>query len=273
MMIVSAGKLIEMFQTMYREHWPYVWGAARKGCVDCSGAFVYAFGVYGIKYPHGSNAIARRYITGDMLPISQAKPGMAAFKYKTPGESGYNLPEKYQKGGASFNGMLYDYYHIGLVDSDPAYVLNAKGTDYGFCRDRLTEKNGWDCAAYLADVEYDGGESRVETAKVVLPGGASGSTVNMRRTPSRSSDIIMKVPVGAEVTVNSDSGQWCQITYADKTGYMMSNYLEYVGQGGESDTITADDREKIDHALTAMEQYARGILELTEQIGTIVGRG
>lgn len=272
MKTVSASDLISVFQTMYREHWPYVWGAAEKGCVDCSGAFVYAFGLYGIKYPHGSNAIARRFIVGDMVPLGLAEPGMAVFKYKTPGESGYNLPEKYQKGGASYNGLLYDYYHIGLVDEDPDYVLNAKGTNYGFCRDRLTKKNGWDCAAYLADVEY-GGESKMEMAKVVLPAGSSGSTVNMRRTPSRSSDIITKVPVGADVTVNSDAGQWCQITYGDKTGYMMSNYLEYVGQGGESDTITADAREQIDKALSSMEQFARGILEQTELIGSIVGRG
>ena len=113
----------------------------------------------------------------------------------------------------------------------------------------------------------------MEMAKVVLPAGASGSTVNMRRTPGRSSDILAKVPVGADVQVLGDSGQWCQISYGDRTGYMMSNYIEYVGQGGESDTITADDRNQIDRALTAMEQYARGITEQVELIGSILGRG
>lgn len=266
-MTVSADSLIAVFRTMYEEHWSYIWGKAEKGCVDCSGAFVYAFGLYGIKYPHGSNAIARNYIVGTMMPISAAQPGMAAFKLRTPGEAGYDLPDKY-KSGTDKN----DYYHIGLVDADPGYVLNAKGEKSGFCRDALTAKNGWDCVAYLVDVEY-GGESKMEMAKVVLPSGASGSTVNMRRTPSRSSDVIAKVPVGADIQVESDSGQWCKITYSGKTGYMMSNYIEYVGQGGEADSITADDREQIDKALTAMEQYARAILEQTELIGTIVGRG
>ena len=41
--IISAKELIKQFQTMYREHWAYIWGKAEKGCVDCSGAFVYAF--------------------------------------------------------------------------------------------------------------------------------------------------------------------------------------------------------------------------------------
>ena len=266
-MSVSASDLIRQFRIMYEEHWPYVWGKAEKGCVDCSGAFVYAFGVYGIRYPHGSNAIARNCIVGDMMPISAAKPGMAAFKLRSPGEEGYDLPDKYKSGSD-----LYDYCHIGLVDDDTGCVLNARGGKSGFCRDKLTAKNGWDCVAYLKDVEY-GGEKEMEMAKVVLPAGASGSTVNMRRTPGRSSDIIAKVPVGADVQVLGDSGQWCQISYGGRTGYMMSNYIEYVGQGGESDTITADDRNRIDRALTAMEQYARGIMEQVELIGSILGRG
>lgn len=266
-MAVSVSKLIAVFRTMYEEHWSYVWGKAEKGCVDCSGAFVYAFGTFGIRYPHGSNAIARNYTVGDMMPVSEARPGMAAFKLRAPWEEGYDLPEKYRSGTDK-----NDYYHIGLVDEDPDYVLNAKGEKAGFCRDKLTAKNGWDCVAYLKDVDY-GGEEKMEMAKVVLPAGASGSTVNMRRTPSRSSDIVTKVPVGAEVQVLGDSGQWCQISYGDRTGYMMSNYIEYVGQSGESDTITADDRDRIDRALTAMEQYARGITEQVELIGSILGRG
>lgn len=269
--MISVNDLIAVFQQMYREKWRYEWGKAEKGCVDCSGAFRYAFSLYGISYPNGSNAIARRYTVGELLPISQAEPGMAAFKAKEPGESGYDLPTKYRTGGASCNGDLRDYYHIGLVDSDPAYVLNAKGTSYGFCRDKLTQKNGWDYVARLKDVDYGGQE--VEIAKVVLPTGATGSTVNMRRVPSRSSDVIARVPVGAEVEVAGDSGQWCQVRYQDKTGYMMSNYLEYTGQTGESGAITPEQYDQIDKALAQIEAYAKAISEQVELIGSITGRG
>lgn len=265
-MSIAVNRLISLFQTMYRERWEYVWGAAKKGCVDCSGAFVYAFGTVGIKYPHGSNAIARSYTVGGLKPITEARPGMAAFKAKEPGESGYALPEKHKN-----SGVLRDYYHIGLVDSDPDYVLNAKGTQYGFCRDKLSRKNGWDFVAYLKDVDYQ--EEKMELAKVVLPTGATGNTVNMRRVPSRSSDIIAKVPVGAEVQVAGDSGQWCQVEYQGKGGYMMSNYLEYQGQSGESGAIGPDQYEQIDKALTQIEAYARAISEQVELIGSITGRG
>ena len=43
--------------------WRYEWGAAKQGCVDCSGAFVYALKKYGLSIYHGSNTIWREYLT------------------------------------------------------------------------------------------------------------------------------------------------------------------------------------------------------------------
>ena len=271
---VPVNDLIRLFQKMYKERWTYVWGAAKEGCVDCSGAFDYSFEkLHGINYPHGSNAIARKFIVGGMLPLSQAKPGMAAFKYHLPSEQGYDLPDKYMPGGGSFDGDLYDYYHIGLVDDDVNYVLNAKGTKYGFCRDKLTLGNGWDCVAYLKGVDYgnsandEKGDIPMQEAKVVLPSGARGDTVNLREAPTTASRVVIKVPVGSMVQVEDDKGQWCKIHYQDKTGWMMSNYIEYAGQTDETDMLlTAEQHAKIDNALKAIEQQI-------DVIGSIIGRG
>lgn len=267
--MIPVSKLVEMFQVMYQEHWSYVWGKAEKGCVDCSGAFDYAFRQYGISYPHGSNAIARKYTVGGMLPLSKAEPGMAAFKARSPGESGYDLPDKYKPGGASYNGDLNDYYHIGLVDDDIRYVLNAKGEKYGFCRDTLSSQGGWDFVSYLRDVDYGkGGDAKVEAAKVVLPSGAKGDTVNLRSAASTKAGILMRVPVGSAVDVIEDSGQWCKIRYDGTTGWMMSNYLEYSGQSDETNTIvlTDEEYEQIQKALQAID-------DASSMIGSIIGRG
>lgn len=281
MYVVDASSLIRVFQRMYDEHWEYKWGKSEKGCVDCSGAFAYAFRLFGIKYPNGSNAIARGYTCGGMLPITKAKPGMAAFKARSPGEKGYDLPDKYMPGGASYNGDLDDYYHIGLVDETGKYVLNAKGTNYGFCRDALTAKNGWDYVAYLVDVEYQEKEpGKVEDSKpvtkalVVLPVGASGRTVNLRGKPSKDGDIIARIPVGSEVNVLCDMGEWCEIQHSPENGYMMSNYLEYAGQYGESgDALTQDQRQEIENALRKIENFTQSIVNQIDVIGGIVGRG
>lgn len=267
MILVAA--LIALFQVMYREHWRYEWGHAEKGCVDCSGALVYAYReLIGKSLPHGSNAIARKWTVGGMLPLSMACPGMAAFKVKQPGEDGYDLPERYRQGGSSYTGDLSDYYHIGLVDEDPRYVLNAKGTKQGFCRDALTAANGWDFVAYLKGVEYpktDGEVVNME-AKVVLPSGATGDTVNMRQKSEKSAPIVARVPVGSSVEVMIDQGNWCRIEWNGQQGWMMSNYLEYVGQDGESNSLTPDETERINTALKQIE-------DAVEIIGNIVGRG
>lgn len=274
--MIPVNELIRLFQTMYEEHWSYVWGKAEEGCVDCSGAFDYAYRQFGLRIAHGSNTIARRYIRGGMKPISEARPGMAAFKAKRPGEEGYDLPDKFKPGGASCNGDLTDYYHIGLVDEDPRYVLNAKGEKYGFCRDRLTKKNGWDFVAEMKDVDYgaepDGSGQKGDSmegkeARVALPSGASGQSVNMRAAESTSARILARVPVGETVEVVEDQGAWCLIRWNGQTGWMMSNYLEYIGQGGESSSdVTEDEMEKIRAALRQIETAC-------EIIGGIVGRG
>lgn len=264
MSAIPVNGLIQLFQRMHRERWTYTWGKAEQGNVDCSGAFVYAGNRWGISYPHGSNAIARKCIVGRMLPISEARPGMAAFKARVPGEKDYALPEKYTRGAD-----LNDYYHIGLVDDDGKHVLNAKGSQYGFCRDDLTRSNGWDCVACLADVDYGEEVSPVEEikfARVVLPARASGTTVNMRKDKDRASQLVARVPVGSEVRVIKDDGEWCHIAYGTDTGWMMANYLEYPDQDGESESISAADREALEAALKQIEAA-------TETIGSILGRG
>ena len=103
-------------------------------------------------------------------------------------------------------------------------------------------------------------------ARVVLPAGATGTTVNLRKDSAKTADIVARVPVGSEVRVINDAGEWCYIGYGDKIGWMMSNYLEYAGQDGESGAISEEDRAAIEAALKQIEAA-------TETIGSILGRG
>lgn len=75
---IPASSLIDLFERMYVERWSYVLGSAKTGEVDCSGAFVWAYKQFDLSIAHGSNAIARSYVEG-LLPVSEARPGMAAF--------------------------------------------------------------------------------------------------------------------------------------------------------------------------------------------------
>ena len=70
---------------------------------DCSGAVVRACLKYGYRIYHGSNRIAREYVE-KLLPPSEARPGMVAFKSRRPGEKYYDLKDEYKPGHSHYNG-------------------------------------------------------------------------------------------------------------------------------------------------------------------------
>lgn len=213
---IRASDLIAQFKRMYDEHWTYVWGSAKRGEVDCSGAFVYAYKTLDGPYiEHGSNAIARRRV-GAMQPVSAARPGWAAFKWKQDG-----APDSYTDGRGN-------YYHIGLVDETGGYVLNAKGSKYGFCRDRLA---GWDYVAPLDAVEYtDEGEDDTMDVKWVGEVVTLSGPLNLRDEPNITGDRIAQIPRSSRVNVLWDEPRdgWLWVQWGNRTGYVSAEYLRDV---------------------------------------------
>lgn len=221
-MKIPVDGLIGWFERMYREKWRYTWGSAEDHNVDCSGALCYAYRQYGRSIYHGSNTIARKHII-KLLPISEARPGMAAFKIREPGHPKYDLPAKFRKGGAEYNGDLNDYYHVGVVDRDGKHVLNAQSTSAGFTRTKLST---WGAVGYLSAVDYSGDApkegSQMQTMKVTS---TNGGAVRMRKSPSTDAEPLAKLPVGTVVEAGEDVNGWREIVYRDDGGYMMSQFL------------------------------------------------
>lgn len=220
---------------------------------DCSGLFHYWVNQLGGEIAHGSNSIWDRYCTdkgelrnGSRTDGKPLKPGTAVFT-------------------TSSNGR---HNHIGLYVGG-GLVIEAQGAQAGVVTSVITNKK-WTHWGELKGVSYADGEDEKEmiNAKVVLPSGATGSTVNMRERSDRKSGIVCKVPVGATVAVLKDEKTWCYIEYNRKTGWMMSNYLEYDGQGGESgdSELTPEEKEQIETALKNIEAAV-------DAIGSIIGRG
>ena len=229
-MKIPVKGLISLFQRMLDEHWDYVWGSARTGCVDCSGAFVWAYKQFKQSITHGSNGIARRYVV-ELLPISQAKPGMAAFKIRKPGDKYYALPGSYQQGGASFNGDLNDYYHIGLVAEDGKSVLNAQSEKAGFTRTALSK---WSCVGFLKAVDYDKEGEQMETYIVTAD---NGLPVRVRDNPG--GNTIARLKVGTRVLAGDvDASGWREIRFDGQTGYMMAKFLVKEEEAGIVKTLT-----------------------------------
>ena len=167
--------------------------------------------------------------------------------------------------------------HTGLVEYvEGNKVHTIEGNCDGGVRRRSYDLNATRIAGYGHPdwtIMEEEGETDMEQAKVVLPSGASGSTVNMRKQPSKSAELREQVPVGSTVEVIEDQGQWCKVAYNGKIGWMMSNYLEYLNQDGQPDTdangvvtLTAEEVMAISEALTTAQN-------IIDTIGSIIGRG
>lgn len=244
---IPVSDLIAIFQKMNAEHWSYERGKAEKGKADCSGAFVYAFMQFGKSIYQGSNRIERTEIE-TLLPISAAKPGMAAFKKMEPGQSLYDLPAAYRPGGAYYNGDLSDYYHIGLVDDDPAWVLNAQSSKTGFARSPISQN--WCGVGYLKKVDYTEDNPMYE-AKVTA---VSGRTVNLRANPSDTATVLKSVPIGETVSVLDDSNdKWYNVRWNDFEGFMMAKFIDL-------DVDNEDPAESFYKAVkAAISEYERAV--------------
>lgn len=262
--MIQASELIQIFRQALDEKWGYIWGMSHekwtadkqaqyarehagdpdrensiryggqwvgRWVTDCSGLFHYGFKELGGYIPHGSNSIWNSECSGR----GELKQGE-----RTDGKP--LLP-----GTAVFTTSGEKHNHIGLYVGD-GMVIEAQGAQAGVAASPVSKKK-WTAWGELKGVRYQDQDEREKEkekekkedrkmAKVALPTGAAGNTVNMREESSRKARIICKVPVGTEVDIISDVGDWCLIEYNGKGGWMMSNYLEYDGQDGESSDDT-----------------------------------
>lgn len=219
--MIQAGALIALFRRMLDEHWAYEWGAAREGCVDCSGAFVWAYRQLGASIEHGSNSIAHLRV-GEYVPVSEAKPGYAVFKMRAWRES--------DSGNRWFDQQPGDVYHIGLM-GDNGKVLNAQSTKTGFV---ASDAAGWTFAAPLKDVIYKEDGKMYGNATVSVTSGY----LNIREGASARSKVIAKAANGARVNIIREAGGTGWVfgkLESGEAGYMSSEYLvEDAPESGES---------------------------------------
>jgi hypothetical protein len=226
------SKVMEIFNSNPKRREP---GDGSDGYCDCIGLLIGAIRRMGLKWTgiHGSNWCARKELQKleKINSVSDLSVGDAVLKGCDQNTKGWALPSRYRKGGKYYNGDLNDYYHAGVVESvNPLRIrhMSSKMT--------LDTKLGkWNYHGKLTIlVKAAGGVTPTpvptsgEQAYVVAE---SGSTVNMRRTPSLKGALITRIPLGTIVNIISPGEEWCKISYGNKTGYMMAKFLDIVGDG------------------------------------------
>lgn len=227
---IPVNELISCFERMRDEHWDYCLNSAREGCVDCSGAFVWAYKQFNKTILHGSNSIARLSV-GDLLSISYARPGMVAVKVKD-----WTDDDDTNRWYDSEPGNVY---HIGLViqNGSEMNVIEAKGAKWGVVQTKLDNK--WKFVAYLDDVDYT--QKMEETIMEYKYTGSIRLTsgyVHLRSQPNITSKSIAKLYHGEPVEIgDSSQPNWYAIKdEAGNEGYVYSKYVNI-----EKEIESADD--------------------------------
>lgn len=203
-------------------------GQNPQGWCDCIGLIKGAFAIaHETLSTSGVNWSARHDID-DLRAfdsISELKLGDVVLKVRNPGESGYNLPEKYRN-----DPDQKDYYHIGVVtNTTPLRITHCTTVDGGIKVD--TSKSNWKYKGRLKAVSDEqpsgGGNTNMIKALVIA---SQGNNVNLRAQPSKTSQVLIQVPLNKEVDLIEEGPVWSQVQYQEIKGYMMSEFLMPIGE-------------------------------------------
>ena len=157
------------------------------------------------------------------------------------------------------NGTVMQHTGVALGDGT---CVHARGTAYGVVRQQLDEYpwTHWARPDWPEEKEED---TMAATATVTAPTG----TVNMRVSPTRSANLIDRLPIGTVVEVTAevkagDGEPWRQIRYNGRDGWMMAQYLVLQG-GAETPQETPQDGQegKDEVTVTLPRSVALALLE------------
>jgi hypothetical protein len=212
MQILMASLIIQEFLRMVG--WKYVWGGAREGIVDCSGAFSFAYKRLGSWMYHGSHTMYTRYCYDKgKIGAVELLPSQPVFKERTVLG-------------------IWNVYHVGDYIGG-GWVIEAKGRLYGVIVSRIEE---WHLTGKLRSrdggtVQYDVKEVLpvIVNAQVVTSTGKAGSYVNLRSGSSALNPRVAKMPHGTQVQVMTEvpvNKGWCAVKFGSFIGCADAQYVK-----------------------------------------------
>lgn len=118
--------------------------------------------------------------------------------------------------------------HTGIYITNGNYI-HAKGSQSGVKMEKMTGSNWthWGIPQGFYSNESIKEVCSTYPCQAIVANAPSGR-VNFRVGPSTSKDLIQKINVGEIVTVLSFENDWYKISYGNKTGYMMAEFLKPV---------------------------------------------
>lgn len=239
-MATTIAKYVDGCMKIVEAKPAYVHGGSDLKECDCIGMSKYSFRINKVTFSTSGTNYSYRNQIDNARAISSASDlhvGDVVFKAYEPGQSGWDLPAKYQEGGSQYNGDLRDYCHIGTVKSvSPLQIIHMTSptakTDTKIGKWRFA--GNWK-KEYISDTPDPGPEPPEPEPpepeqKIKRVWAESGTTVNMRKKPSKSAALVERVPIGSLVEVKKEQDGWSYISYQDQQravwyGWMMDEFL------------------------------------------------
>lgn len=245
-MSTTKAKFVERCEDIVKAKPNYDLGSSDLHNCDCIGMVKYSLKKNNVSFSTtGTNWTIRnqvhnvRKITG----VSDLQFGDVVFKAKEPGESGYNLPDKYRKGGSAYNGDLRDYCHIGVVKSvSPLKIIHMTSptakTDTAIGKWKFAAELN---KAYISDSVDPTPAPTPEPEPTPTPSSDSseaivvsenGGYVKLRANPSTKCNLWDKIHPGTKATIVTFGYEWCKVNCGKRKGwYMMTEFLDVIGDG------------------------------------------
>ena len=182
----------------------------------------------------GTNQAARKSIVNlhQVKKAADLQLGQVVLKVRDADDPDYRLPDKYRKGGKSYNGDLTNYTHIGVVSGISPLRITHMTSPTATHDSRLGK---W---IYAGDLPWvTASDTDTGGVKMVVKA-ENGSPVRVRTCPG--GDTITKLPVGTQVEVITSGPEWSVIRYPGGSGYIMTSFLGVEGAPDPDDSGTVD---------------------------------
>jgi len=122
-------------------------------------------------------------------------------------------------------------YKAGIYIGNGEYIY-AKGFEEGVVKEKMPgDWTLWAIPKGLYDDEsiQDKPEEKITSfpcvAKVIV---SSGKTVDIRKSPSKNSSILLRIKFGENVIITGKENNWYKVTYGGTSGYIMKEFVRKV---------------------------------------------
>ena len=120
--------------------------------------------------------------------------------------------------------------HTGIYIGNGEYI-HAAGSSIGVVKEKMPGK--WTHYGIPKGLYESGTTPQPDPHVTPIPSGSqakvtasSGGTVNLRKSASANSAVVLRIKLGETVTIIGEENDFYKVTYKSATGYMMKKFLK-----------------------------------------------